>query len=51
MTDLRTFDQITAADVDAVGGKGLSLGLMAGAGLLPVVDGHDRLRPRRRKSW
>ncbi len=38
MTDLRTFDQISANDVDAVGGKGLSLGLMAGAGL-PVPPG------------
>ncbi len=38
MTELRTFDEITAADVDAVGGKGLSLGLMASAGL-PVPPG------------
>jgi phosphohistidine swiveling domain-containing protein len=38
MTDLRTFDQITPADADAVGGKGLSLGLMAAAGL-PVPPG------------
>jgi pyruvate,water dikinase len=38
MTDLRTFEQITAADGDAVGGKGLSLGLMAAAGL-PVPPG------------
>ena len=38
MTDLRTFEQITAADGDAVGGKGLSLGLMARAGL-PVPPG------------
>ncbi len=38
MTDLRSFDQITPIDVDAVGGKGLSLGLMAGAGL-PVPPG------------
>src|SRR5947209_2488142 len=38
MTDLRTFDQITPNDVDAVGGKGLSLGLMASAGL-PVPPG------------
>jgi pyruvate,water dikinase len=38
MTDLRAFDQITATDVDSVGGKGLSLGLMAAAGL-PVPPG------------
>ena len=38
MTELRTFDEITAADIDAVGGKGLSLGLMASAGL-PVPPG------------
>jgi rifampicin phosphotransferase len=38
MTDLRTFDQIMPADADAVGGKGLSLGLMAAAGL-PVPPG------------
>src|SRR5438105_1438915 len=38
MTDLRTFDQIGPNDVDTVGGKGLSLGLMAGAGL-PVPPG------------
>ncbi|HVS35897.1 MAG TPA: PEP/pyruvate-binding domain-containing protein [Gemmataceae bacterium] len=38
MTELRTFDQITASDADAVGGKGLSLGLMASAGL-PVPPG------------
>jgi pyruvate,water dikinase len=38
MTDLRTFDQISPTDVDAVGGKGLSLGLMASAGL-PVPPG------------
>jgi pyruvate,water dikinase len=38
MTDLRTFEQITAADGEAVGGKGLSLGLMAAAGL-PVPPG------------
>ncbi len=38
MTELRTFDEITASDADAVGGKGLSLGLMASAGL-PVPPG------------
>src|SRR2546423_1847571 len=38
MTDLRTFEQIQAGDGEAVGGKGLSLGLMAGAGL-PVPPG------------
>src|SRR4051794_29407717 len=38
MTDLRTFDEITAADAEAVGGKGLSLGLMSRAGL-PVPPG------------
>jgi phosphohistidine swiveling domain-containing protein len=38
MTDLRTFDEITPADAEAVGGKGLSLGLMARAGL-PVPPG------------
>jgi pyruvate,water dikinase len=38
MTDLRTFDDIGPDDVDAVGGKGLSLGRMAGAGL-PVPPG------------
>jgi pyruvate,water dikinase len=38
MTDVRTFDQITPGDGAAVGGKGLSLGLMAGAGL-PVPPG------------
>src|SRR5260370_10483418 len=38
MSDLRTFDQIGPNDVDAVGGKGLSLGLMTGAGL-PVPPG------------
>jgi pyruvate,water dikinase len=38
MSDIRTFDQIGSADGDAVGGKGLSLGLMAGAGL-PVPPG------------
>ena len=38
MTDLRTFDDIGPDDVDSVGGKGLSLGRMAGAGL-PVPPG------------
>jgi phosphohistidine swiveling domain-containing protein len=38
MSDLRTFDQIGPNDVDAVGGKGLSLALMAAAGL-PVPPG------------
>ncbi len=38
MTDLRTFDDIGPDDVDTVGGKGLSLGRMAGAGL-PVPPG------------
>jgi pyruvate,water dikinase len=50
MTDLLHFDQITPGDGEAVGGKGLSLGLLAQAGL-PVPDGfcvtsavHRRLR-------
>jgi pyruvate,water dikinase len=38
MNDLCTFDDITPQDVDAVGGKGLSLGLLARAGL-PVPPG------------
>jgi pyruvate,water dikinase len=38
MSDIRTFEQIGPADGDAVGGKGLSLGLMARAGL-PVPAG------------
>jgi pyruvate,water dikinase len=38
MTDLRTFDQIGPHDAEHVGGKGLSLGLMASAGL-PVPPG------------
>jgi pyruvate,water dikinase len=38
MTDLRTFEQIGPGDADAVGGKGLSLGRLAGAGL-PVPAG------------
>ena len=48
--DLAPFDQITAHDVALVGGKGLSLGLLAAAGL-PVPEGfclttavHRRLR-------
>jgi rifampicin phosphotransferase len=36
--DIRTFDQISAGDVEIVGGKGLSLGLMAAA-RLPVPPG------------
>src|SRR5262245_26013499 len=50
MTDLRTFDQIRPTDTPAVGGKALSLGLLASAGL-PVPSGfclttsaHRRLR-------
>lgn len=50
MSDLRRFDEIRPADADAVGGKGLSLGLLASAGL-PVPPGfclttaaHRRLR-------
>ncbi len=38
MSDLRTFDEITAADTDAVGGKGQSLGVLFNAGL-PVPPG------------
>jgi pyruvate,water dikinase len=38
MNDLRTFDEIQPGDVDAVGGKGLSLRIMAAAGL-PVPPG------------
>jgi pyruvate,water dikinase len=38
LTELRSFEEITATDADAVGGKGLSLGLMASAGL-PVPPG------------
>ena len=52
MTDLRTFDEIGPGDVGEVGGKGLSLGRMAAAGL-PVPPGfcittaaHRRLRCR-----
>ena len=50
MTEIRTFDQIQPGDGDAVGGKGLSLGFLAQAGL-PVPPGfcitsaaHRRLR-------
>jgi pyruvate,water dikinase len=52
MSDLRAFDAVGPADRDAVGGKGLSLGLLAQAGL-PVPPGfcvtsavHCRLRNR-----
>src|SRR5262245_57708651 len=52
MSDLRTFTEIGRDDAEAVGGKGLSLGLMAAAGL-PVPPGfcvtsaaHRRLRGR-----
>jgi pyruvate,water dikinase len=52
MTDLLRLDQIGPADLDAVGGKGLSLGLLTAAGL-PVPPGfclttavHRRLRGR-----
>src|SRR5271168_1353176 len=38
MTDVLPFDQIGPSDQDLVGGKGLSLGLMAAAGL-PVPPG------------
>ena len=38
MADLRTFEQIGPGDADAVGGKGLSLARLAGAGL-PVPPG------------
>ena len=38
MSDLRTFEQIQAEDTESVGGKGLSLARMAGAGL-PVPPG------------
>ena len=48
--DLSPFDEITTADIALVGGKGLSLGLLAAAGL-PVPEGfclttavHRRLR-------
>ncbi len=52
MDEIRAFDQIQAGDVDTVGGKGLSLGLMIRAGL-PVPPGfcistaaHRRLKGR-----
>src|SRR3954470_2030577 len=52
MTDLSFFDDIRPADLPLVGGKGLSLGLLATAGL-PVPPGfclttaaHRRLRGR-----
>src|SRR4051794_21166672 len=38
MSDIRIFDDIQSSDVEHVGGKGLSLGLMARAGL-PVPPG------------
>lgn len=52
MNDLRSFTEIDPGDVEAVGGKGLSLGLLTAAGL-PVPPGfcittaaHRRLRGR-----
>src|SRR5262245_52157693 len=52
MTDLRSFAEIRPGDLDAVGGKALSLGLLTSAGL-PVPPGfclttaaHRRLRGR-----
>src|SRR5438874_1644340 len=52
MTDLRTFDSVRPDDLPSVGGKALSLGLLASAGL-PVPPGfclttaaHRRLRGR-----
>lgn len=52
MNDLLAFEQISPEDADAVGGKGLSLGLLAAVGL-PVPPGfclttaaHRRLRGR-----
>jgi pyruvate,water dikinase len=38
MSDLRTFTEIGPSDADAVGGKGLSLALLTGAGL-PIPPG------------
>src|SRR5436305_4648248 len=50
MNEIRSFEQIDPGDTEAVGGKGLSLGLMTRAGL-PVPPGfcitsaaHRRLR-------
>ena len=52
MTEVRTFSDIKPDDAESVGGKGLSLGLLAGAGL-PVPPGfcvtsaaHRRIRPQ-----
>ena len=41
MNEIRTFDEIQAGDVGHVGGKGLSLGLMARAGLPGRGQGAD----------
>ena len=48
MNEIRTFDQINAEDIDAVGGKGLSLGLLARAGL-PVPSGYCIVSPAHRR--